>query len=78
MTHKLAVGDKVTLPVDRIAWYSGYCGRELIIRADEVGIVTAVDVPVVRRVDGRNSYAVAQFGDKQIDLNPGDYSIVVQ
>lgn len=65
---RLAIGDKVALKSNREPWYSQHT-----IAVGEIGTVTAVNVPVVRRVDGRNSYHVALFDGRQVDFNNGEF-----
>jgi hypothetical protein len=70
----LKVGDTVALNRDKTAWYSEYgLNPKMVIAAGELGTVTAVNVPVVRKVEKRNSYHVARFGNKMVDFNAGEY-----
>ena len=70
----LKIGDTIALKQDKTAWYSEYgLNPKMIVAAGEVGIITAVNVPVVRKLEKRNSYHVAQFGEKQVDFNAGEY-----
>jgi hypothetical protein len=71
------VGDSIALKIDREPWYSGYgLNPRHIVPAGEIGVVTAVNVPVVRKLGKRNSYHVAQFGQWQVDFNAGEFVVV--
>jgi len=73
----MKIGDRITLKQDKEPWYSGYgLNPKHVVRAGEVGTVTAINVPVVRKVGKRNSYHVAQFGQWQVAFNDGEYRAV--
>ena len=72
--RKVKVGDAIALKQDKPAWYSGYgMNPVVIIPAGEIGEVFAVNVPVVRKLEKRNSYHLARFGTQTVDFNRGDF-----
>lgn len=73
----IQIGDRISLKQAKEAWYSNYGSNpERIVTPDEVGVVTAVNVPVVRKCGKRNSYHVASFNGSQVDFSVSEVNLL--